>query len=194
MTPVVMLFSLLAAHPEPVAAVRLDPARREVVVTAGPFDVHAMPPGMTHEDMEMSDDHSTPLIRFEWPVEGWFRGFAIEILDANGKPIDRRLVHHLIAINFDRRQLLYSAYERIFGAGQETEDAYVPKSIGVPMKGGTKLGMCLSWDNETEKDIEGVQVRLRLAYSPTNLTPRSEEHTSELQSRFGISYALFSFK
>ena len=180
MTPVVMLFSLLAApappvHSEPVAAVRLDPARREVVVTAGPFDVHAMPPGMTHEDMEMSDDHSTPLIRFEWPVEGWFRGFAIEILDANGKPIDRRLVHHLIAINFDRRQLLYSAYERIFGAGQETEDAYVPKSIGVPMKAGTKLGMYLSWDNETEKDIEGVQVRLRLAYSPTNLTPRPRD-------------------
>ena len=56
------------------------------------------------------------MIRFEWPVDGWFRGFSIEIVDAAGKPIDRRLVHHLIAINFDRRQLLYPSYERIFGS------------------------------------------------------------------------------
>jgi hypothetical protein len=174
MLPVVALFSLVLAprDSEPVAAVRLDPARHEVVVTAGPFAVHAMPAGMKHEDMDMMEDHETPLIRFAWPVDGWFRGFAIEILDAAGKPIDRRLVHHLIAINFDRRQLLYPSYERLFGAGQETEDAYVPKSIGVPMKAGARLGMYLAWANETGKDLEGVQVKLRLAYSPTNLTPR----------------------
>ncbi|HEV8357870.1 MAG TPA: hypothetical protein VGQ17_14055 [Gemmatimonadales bacterium] len=177
MLSVVTMLALVAqsqvpAHDSARAEVRLDAGRHEVVVTAGPFSVHAMPPGMTHEDMDMSDAHSTPLIRFQWPVAGWFRGFAIEILDASGKPIDRRLVHHLIAINFDRRQLLYSAYERIFGIGQETEDAYVPKTIGVPMKAGEKLGMYLSWDNETGKDLDGVQVRLRLAYSPTNLNPR----------------------
>jgi len=156
----------------PTAAVKLDAAKKEVVVTAGPFSVHAMPPGMKHEEMDMMDDHNTPVIRFEWPVDGWFRGFAIEIVDSTGKPIDRRLVHHLIAINFDRRQLLYPSYERIFGIGQETEDAYIPKSIGVPMKAKTKLGMYLAWANETGKDLEGVQVRLRLAYSPTNLNPR----------------------
>lgn len=155
-----------------VAQVRLDQARREVVVTAGPFSVASMPPGMKHEEMDMMADHATPVIRFEWPVEGWFRGFSIEILDAAGKPIDRRLVHHLIAINFDRRQLLYPSYERIFGIGQETEDAFIPKSIGIPMKPATKLGMYLAWANESGKDLEGIQVRLKLAYSPPNLNPR----------------------
>ncbi len=183
MLSVVMLVSTITApapagpalprrHDDPTAVVRLDPSRREVVVTAGPFSVHAMPPGMKHEEMDMMDDHNTPLIRFEWPVDGWFRGFAIDIVDSTGKPVERRTVHHLIAINFDRRQLLYPSYERIFGIGQETEDAYIPKSIGVPMKAGNKLGMYLAWANETGKDLEGVQVRLRLAYSPTNLTPR----------------------
>jgi hypothetical protein len=175
MLSVVMLASLIAppgADDPARATVELDKSRHEVVVTAGPFSVHAMPPGMKHEEMDMMDDHNTPLIRFEWPVDGWFRGFAIEIVDADGKPIARRLVHHLIAINFDRRQLLYPSYERIFGAGQETEDAYVPKSIGVPMKTGTKLGMYMAWANETGKDLEGVRVRLRLAYSPPNLNPR----------------------
>jgi len=156
----------------PEAKVTLDQARKEVVITAGPFTVRSMPPGMKHEEMDMMADHNTPVIRFEWPVEGWFRGFSIEIVDAAGKPIDRRLVHHLIAINFDRRQLLYPSYERIFGIGQETEDAFIPKSIGIPMKPATKLGMYLAWANETGKDLEGVQVRLRLSYSPPNLNPR----------------------
>lgn len=175
MLSVVMMLTLAAApirDSVPVAQVRLDQARREVVVTAGPFTVRSMPSGMKHEDMDMMADHNTPVIRFEWPVEGWFRGFTIEIVDAAGRPIDRRLVHHLIAINFDRRQLLYPSYERIFGIGQETEDAFVPKSIGIPMKPATKLGMYLAWANETGKDLEGVQVRLKLAYSPPNLNPR----------------------
>jgi len=152
--------------------VRLDQARREIVVTAGPFTVPSMPPGMKHEEMDMMADHSTPVIHFEWPVQGWFRGFSIEIVDKEGKPIARRLVHHLIAINFDRRQLLYPSYERIFGIGQETEDAFIPKSIGIPMKPATKLGIYVAWANETGKDLEGIQVRLKLAYSPPNLNPR----------------------
>ena len=105
----------------PKATVEVDRAKREVVITAGPFHVTAMPPGMKHEDMAAMNDHSTPLLRFEWPVDGWLRGFSVEVEDGNGKPVDRRVVHHLIGVNFDRRQLLYSNIERIFGVGQETE-------------------------------------------------------------------------
>ncbi|NOT06866.1 MAG: hypothetical protein HOP28_01545 [Gemmatimonadales bacterium] len=175
MLSVVMLSALAVTAPrdgEPVATVRHDAAKREVVVTAGPFSVKAMAPGMKHEEMGMMEDHNTPLIRFEWPVDGSFRGFAIEIVDAKGAPIDRKMVHHLIAINFDRRQLFYPMYERIFGIGSETEDASIPKSLGVPVKAGNKMGMYLAWANETGKDVEGAQVVLRLSYSPTNLNPR----------------------
>src|SRR5262249_51427634 len=143
-----------------------------VVVTVGPFNVAAMPPGMKHEDMEMMDDHSTPVIRFEWPIDGWLRGFGVDIVDSDGKPVDRRTIHHLIGINFDRRQLLYPAVERLFGIGQETEDASVPKSIGVPMKAGHHLGMYMSWENETGKDLTGVMIHVRFDYSPPNLNPR----------------------
>ena len=175
MLPVV-LSALLAApvsrDSEPRAEVRLDASRHQVVMTAGPFTVHSMPPGMKHEDMDMMEDHNTPVYRFEWPVEGWLRGFAVEILDARNQPIERRLVHHLIMINFDRRQLLYPSYERTFGIGQETEDVALPKTIGVPMKPGTRMGFYLSWANETGKDLEGVQLRVRMTYSPANLNPR----------------------
>ncbi|MGH7561126.1 MAG: hypothetical protein ACRENB_08900 [Gemmatimonadales bacterium] len=173
-----VLVSVLVTPPSPPAdsvaraTVRLDASRKEVVVTAGPFDVAAMPPGMKHEDMEMMEDHNTPVIRFEWPVEGWVRGFGVEILDAENRPVDRKLIHHLIGVNFDRRQLLYPAFERLFGIGQETEDAAIPKTIGVPLQPGTKLGMYMAWANETGVDLKGVRVVLRLFYSPTNLNPR----------------------
>jgi hypothetical protein len=173
--PSVLVLAAVLAFPAdtmPSATVKLDAARKEVIVTAGPFHVAAMPEGMKHEDMEMMEDHNTPVIRFEWPVEGWVRGFGVEILDAQGRPVDRKVIHHLIGVNFDRRQLLYPAFERLFGIGQETEDAFIPKSIGVPLTPGTKLGMYMAWSNETGKDLEGVQVILRLAYSPHNLNPR----------------------
>jgi hypothetical protein len=170
-----VVLSLATAAPvdsEPRALVQLDAGRHQVVVTAGPFLVNSMPPGMKHEEMDMMEDHNTPLYRFEWPVEGWLRGFAVELVDANGRPIERRLVHHLIVINFDRRQLLYPSYERTFGIGQETKDVTLPKTIGVPMKPGTRMGLYLSWDNESGKDLEGIELRLRLTYSPANLNPR----------------------
>ena len=166
---------LLAAAPatdEPKATVQVDSARREVVVTAGPFDVAAMPPGMKHEAMDKMEDHSTPVLRFEWPVAGWLRGFRVEVVDAAGNPVDRRVIHHLIGVNFDRRQLLYPAVERLFGIGRETEDMSVPRSIGVPMKPGYRMGMYMAWQNETGKDLNGIRILVRLSYSPANLNPR----------------------
>ena len=157
---------------DPTAQVRVDAARKEVVVTIGPFHVPRMPAGMDHADMAMMNDHTTPVIRFAWPVAGWLRGFRLEASGPDGKAIDPQLIHHLIGINFDRRQLLYPAFERIFGAGAETEAALVPKSIGVPMKPGAHLGVYLAWQNASAADLDGVNITLRLRYSPANLNPR----------------------
>lgn len=154
------------------ATVKIDSARREVIVTAGPFNVPAMAAGMKHSDMEMMQGHDTPLIRFDWPVDGWLRGFSVSVEDANGKPVDRRVIHHLIGVNFDRRQLLYPAIERIFGIGRETEDMLVPASIGVPMTAGLRLGMYMAWQNESGKDLNGIRIKVKLNYSPKNLNPR----------------------
>lgn len=166
------LLALVVRGDDPRATVEVDRAKREVVITAGPFHVPSMPPGMKHEDMAMMNDHNTPLVRFEWPVEGWLRGFSVEVEDGNGQPVDRRIVHHLIGVNFDRRQLLYSNIERLFGVGQETEPVSVPNSIGVPMSRGVRLGMYMAWQNETGADLDNIKIRVRMLYSPPNLNPR----------------------
>jgi hypothetical protein len=158
-------------EPPPPLKVSVDSSKHEVIITSGPWKLANMPPMEDHHAM-MDMESTSPVQRFQWPVEGWFRGFHYELVDAKGNVIDRRVMHHMIMVNFDRRQLLYSAVERLAGAGAETEDASVPKTIGVPMTPGTNLGMYIMWHNETGKDLDGVYLKYSMMYTPKNQNPR----------------------
>jgi hypothetical protein len=141
-----LLVPLLVAPPRADSVenldVRIDSSAHEVVITTRPFDL----PDMSAEH-DHSRSHDTPVYRFDWPVEGWFRGFRVAVLDADGKELPRRLMHHLIMINYDRRQLIYSTAERLWGAGVETGNFTLPRTIGVPLRPGTPLGMYIAWHN-----------------------------------------------
>jgi len=174
-----MLTMLLAAlattqapDPGPTIRVTVDSSRKEVVVTAGPFTIAHMPPNMDHGMMHEMAGTTTPLLRFEWPMEAWFRGFDIEVSAADGRALDSHLVHHLNIMNFDRRQLLYPAVERMVAAGSETGRVSLPKTIGMPMEPGFQLAMYAAWNNTSDADIEGAWLTVRLAWSPSNLAPR----------------------
>jgi hypothetical protein len=159
-------------EPPPVS-VTVDSSRHEVTITTGPWSLPNMPPMEDHAMMEgAGGSHDSPVQHFEWPVDGWFRGFKYELVDAKGNVLDRRLMHHMIMVNFDRRQLLYSAVERIAGAGSETDDASVPKTIGVPLSKGMDLGFYIMWHNESGKDLEGVYLKYTMLWTPTNQNPR----------------------
>lgn len=159
------------AGPAPKVTVTVDSSRKELTITAGPFHLANMPPMEDHGMMDLGMSHDTPIQQFEWPVEGWFRGFRMDLTDAAGRPVPRDVIHHMIMVNFSRRQLLYSAAERLMGAGTETEDIIVPKTIGVPMKPGMKLGMYVAWHNDTGKDLEGVHLKLTMLWTPRNQNP-----------------------
>src|SRR3982751_3902128 len=58
------------------------------------------------------------------------------------------------------------------GAGTETDgEISVPKTIGVPMSPGMKLGMYVAWHNDTGKDLQGVQLKLTMLWTPKNQNP-----------------------
>jgi hypothetical protein len=159
------------APPTPTVTVTIDSSRHELIITSGPFDLPNMPPMEDHAMMDLGMSHDTKLQRFEWPVDGWFRGFRVELRDGAGRAVPPHVMHHMVMVNFSRRQLLYSAAERLMGTGTETEEVTVPKTIGVPMNPGMKLGMYIAWHNDTGKDLEGVQLKLSLLWTPKNQNP-----------------------
>lgn len=174
----VITFALLATLAGPTQAddqtltMQVDSARHLVVVTAGTFNLPNMPPMDMHGMMDHGASHDTPVQTFKWPVDGWFRGYKLEVIDQNGGELPRRIMHHMIVVNYDRRQLLYSAAERLFGTGTESEDAEVPKTIGVPIKNGSTLGFYVAWHNDTGVDLNGVRLRITMEYLPKNQNPR----------------------
>jgi hypothetical protein len=147
-------------------AVRVDSSRHEVVITTRPFDLPDMSGMHDH-----SQSHDTPVYKFDWPVDGWFRGFRVRVFDAEGNALPRRLMHHLIMINYARRQLVYRAAERLWGAGVETGNFSLPKTIGVPLSTGTSLGMYIAWHNSMGHDLQGVRLEIAMQWTPKNQLP-----------------------
>src|SRR5688572_32106394 len=87
--------------------ITVDSSRKQLVLTAGPFDLPTMPPMDEHAMMDRSMAHDMPIEHFDWPIEGWLRGFELELRDGQGNPVPRRVIHHMIMVNFSRRMLLY---------------------------------------------------------------------------------------
>ena len=155
----------------PAPSVRVDSSRHELIVTTGPFTLPVMTQPLDGV-MDHGATHDTPVQHFQWPVDGWLRGFRFEVIDEAGHPLPRRLMHHVVILNFDRRQLLYAMSERVFGAGAETEDASIPRSIGVPFPRNTHMGMYIAWHNDTGRELEGVRIRLTMQWIPQSQNPR----------------------
>jgi hypothetical protein len=156
---------------DPKVTLAVDSSKKELVITAGPFDLPNMPPMEDHAMMDLGMSHDTPIQQFTWPMDAWFRGFHLEMVDSAGRPVSRDVIHHMIMVNFSRRMLLYQGPERLMGAGSETEDIVVPKSIGVPMDAGMKLGMYVAWHNSTGQDLKGVYLKLTMLWMPKNQNP-----------------------
>jgi len=139
--------------------VRVDSAQKVVVVTAGPYAISGAPEQHQHKG-------ASNVLRFNWPMDASLHGFKIEIVDGAGAPVPKDVLHHLIAVNFDRRQIAYPAVERLFGGGKETADVTLPGSLGVPLAKGTHLGMYAAWHNQTGKDIPVAYLKVTLSWLP----------------------------
>jgi hypothetical protein len=166
-----LLSAPLRQHPTTPSPVAVDSARRLVIVTAGPFHIPPRPPTMAHMAMPM-DGGDSLVKQFTWPLGTLLQGVQLELADGEGHPLPRRLLHHLILVDFDRRQLVYPLVERLMAFGQETGDVSLPASIAFPLPARHRIGLLIMWDNETGQPIDGVTVRLTFHYAAPNLQPR----------------------
>ncbi len=168
---VVPLLSVLLfqAVPDPAVSVRVDSSRREVIVSAGPFTVGG---GAGHHE---HGGHSAILLPFRWPVGGWLNGVAIEVADGRGRPLSRRLLHHLNIVNLERRQLIQPAYERLLAVGQETGDLSLPSGVGVPVADQSRLALLVAWDHMAPENLGAVDLKVRFRWLPPNTSPSPVE-------------------
>jgi hypothetical protein len=170
------LAQLATAPPGPgdsLLALTVDSSHHEIAIRLGPFDLPPMamgPGGPHHGGGGMGAD--TPLLDFQWPVDGWARGFRITLADREGRPVSRRVLHHLVLVDFSRRQLLYPMLERLLGAGAETDDVSLPRSIGIPVHRGMAMGLYLGWHNDGMTALQGVTVRIAIQWMPRNQVPQ----------------------
>ena len=128
---------------------------------------HGETPAEGDEELPGHAGHTrSPVIPIAWPADGYFRGFALELRDGDGNVLPRSLMHHLIAVNFDRRMFAYPVAERLFGIGTETADLEMPRTVGVPLEEGQNLGFYVMWDNATGETLEEVYIRLAIPWTP----------------------------
>ena len=163
-----LMLAALVTPPPVDLAVTVDSSRNIVVITAGPFKI---PGGYQAANTGHDHGHRLPMMRFNWPTDGWLRGASLTLTGPDGSELPRQLVHHVNVVNFARRQLIYPAVERTLAMGQETEDIRLPVGVGVPVSSRMPMGLLLAWHNEGT-ELEGVTLTLELEYSPANLMPR----------------------
>jgi len=166
-----LLALTLTQVPQPVhVEVRVDSARREVVITAGPYQLPANPPG-AHEGMD-HEPEDLLVQEFAWPLTTWVRGFRLTIVDGAGRPLPRGLMHHMSMMNFDRREVVYPIVERLLGAGRETEDVVFPPTVGIPVAAGQRLALYIMWDNQTGTEVPDAYLRLTLPWISPRQVPK----------------------
>ncbi len=154
----------------------VDSVHHQWILTLGPCRIEPMDMSMmSMPGMAMGGEYSGKVdiqMRFLWPMAAYLRGFDLTILDSLGRTLPQPTMHHMELLNFDRRQLIYPMAERILGIGEETEPAFIPKTVGLPIKAGTHMGLYIMWNNETDTDMDGIYLRLRMPWSPMNITPK----------------------
>src|SRR3546814_10469077 len=106
---------------------------------------------------------------------------------------DRR--HVGINTGFDDRRRMFEHQPRCACAGTKTQRRGLaertPEAI-LQVRGDVEGVIGLRRQREWQADIVGIV--LAVAAAEGARSPRSEEHTSELQSLMRISYAVFCFK
>ena len=144
-----------SAWAQPAVQVRAD--RGEIVISVGPLVIAPSTPYSHHVEEAYH--------QIEWPASGWLRGYRVDLVDSNGAPLPRALLHHAGMANLDRRQIAYAMAERVFAAAHETKPVSFPGSIGLPLVEGQRMVLYYALVNPGTVAIEGVTLQVRIRWA-----------------------------
>lgn len=117
------------------------------------------------------DEHydEPPVLTPLWtavPASGWLHGFDYRLVDEEGVPVSRDVLHHLKVMDPNRRELFNPIMLHLAGAGGETMPVSLPREVGYPLEEGDTLLVTAMLHNTTGRNLEGVQLLVVLHYSP----------------------------
>ncbi|HET9985072.1 MAG TPA: hypothetical protein VFQ38_15840 [Longimicrobiales bacterium] len=140
----------------PKLALRDDPQNGRIVVTLSPID---LPAGAPHGGMTEPPAQTVVI-----PRDGWLQGYGLEMVDRNGRPVPRAVVHHLNLIMPDRRELFSPIMLRIGAMGSETAPVKLPRLLGLRVRKGERLLVTTMLHNPTGRSYQGVEMRISMPF------------------------------
>lgn len=142
----------------PFLHVSTDSIRRELVIDIGPVDV---PP---HGMAEHTDELVYQLGHV--PVDLWTHGYRLTLTDARGRPVPRRVLHHIDTTRPGVADLFLPVAQRFVALGAETRNENLPGwLVGVRLYAGEPLLVSTMLHNPTALRYAGVHVHLVLPYT-----------------------------
>jgi hypothetical protein len=136
--------------------VAFDPGSDELVFELDPVD---LPANSDHHGVEQP----APL-EGAVTVDGWVHGYSVELVDKDGQPVPKDVLHHVNIIIPGRRELFSPIMQRLGAAGHETSDVSVPGLLGYPLNRGETVLLSAMMYNPTNTSYEGVRVRVRMPH------------------------------
>ena len=140
------------------ASIRIvdDPERKELAVILGPID---LPARSSHHMAQL------PVQEGVIPFDLTIRGYRTHIIDGDGEPVPRVVLHHMNLLDPGRRELFLPIMLRVLAASHETRPVSFPGWLfGIPMRGGSRFLALTMLHNPTGTDYEDVTVHLTLEY------------------------------
>lgn len=147
---------LLRADPE-IRAVLHDDAAGWLLVEIGALD---LPAYSSHHDVRQP-----PVSVVTFPRDGFVHGFEVEMVDASGRAISPRVLHHVNLIIPEERELFSEIMLRLGAAGPETGRVMLPRLLAYPVSEGDSLIVTAMFHNPEPEPFEAVRLRLRLRFT-----------------------------
>ncbi|MHB8755638.1 MAG: hypothetical protein ACYC92_11880 [Candidatus Acidiferrales bacterium] len=102
------------------------------------------------------------------PFDGWLTAFHPRLIDAHGRRLPNKLLHHAAFYNLARPDFLCAQKrEHIFGAGGEMNDWPAVPGFGYPVQKGDRIRITAMFANATPKNYPRAFLEVRIEYRTT---------------------------
>src|SRR3954469_21804744 len=136
------------------ASLRSGVDKGDLVLELGPFD---LPANASHDEVRQAMPASVAA-----GVDGWLRGYTVELIDSTGHVVPQTVVHHVNVIIPDKRELFSPIMLRLAAAGAATAPGWTPWFLGYPVKSTDSLLVSAMLHNESAVGYRGVTLRVRM--------------------------------